>query len=59
MTPVGSQVTRNDMLRSSFRTKINKKVTGGSNQQLVKYTESIKKFNDLMVKCTVGKDFSN
>lgn len=35
--------------------KVNKKIPG-SNHQLVKYTESIKKFNDLMVKYVVAKD---
>ena len=38
--------------RTNFRMKINRKSnpTSNSNHQLVKYTESIKKFNDLMVK---------
>lgn len=42
----------------NFRTKINKKnhPLAGSNNQLVKYTQSIKKFNELMVKYVVGKD---
>lgn len=44
------------MIRNSFRTKINKKLPAGSHNQLIKYTDSIKKFNQLMVKFVVGKE---
>jgi hypothetical protein len=50
-----SGTSKGDPLKSSFRMKINKKMPG-SNNQLVKYTESIKRFNDLMVKYVVAKD---
>jgi len=46
--------TKNEQQRNNFRTKVNKKGPG-SNQQLIKYTDSIKKFNELMVKFVVGK----
>ena len=45
-------------MKSSFRMKVSKRSPGGSNNQLIKYTESIKKFNELMVKYVVGKDYN-
>jgi hypothetical protein len=41
----------------NFRTKVNRKGSSntGSNQQLIKYTESVKKFNELLVRFKVQK----
>lgn len=49
---------KGDNLKNSFRMRVSKKPPG-SNNHLIKYTASIKKFNELMVKFVVGKDPSS